>query len=182
MRRVLLAVAAVLAVLLPGTPAWAHTSLLSSAPARDATLDKAPASVALRFSQKLNPDFTTIVVTDTALHRIPASAPAIDQATGTVTLQQALTNGTYTVAYRVVSTDGHTVQGKYAFTVADPALPSATSAGPSAGPSAATAAAPASTDGGMPTGVLIGLAAAGLLFAAAAFYFYRSGRRRAATN
>ncbi|GAA2627838.1 copper resistance CopC family protein [Paractinoplanes durhamensis] len=193
MRRTLLAAAALLVVLLPGAPAWAHTSLLSSVPARDATLAKAPASVALTFSQRLNPDFTTIVVSDAAKQRVPASKPAVEQAVGTVTFDQPLGNGVYTVAYRVVSSDGHTVQGSYPFTVADPALTAATApaaaasaAAPSAvAPSAVApaAAAPAAADGpgsgGIPAGVQLGLAAAGVLLAGGAIYLFVSARRKA---
>ncbi|GIM88428.1 hypothetical protein Ato02nite_002210 [Paractinoplanes toevensis] len=177
-----MAVVALVVVLLPGAPAWAHTALVSSVPAKDAALTKAPTAVALTFSQRLNPDFTTIVVSNAARQRIPAAPPAIDRATGTLTLSEALTNGTYTVAYRVVSTDGHTVQGAYTFTVADPAQPSAPATlSPTAEPATSAAAAPPppdSTAGGMPTGLLIGLGSAGLLLAAAALYLYISGRRR----
>ena len=176
MRRMLLAVAALLAVLLPGTPAWAHTALVSCDPARGATLGKAPAAVSLVFSQKLNPDFTTIVLSDATAQRLPASTPTVRDAKGTITVGQPLGNGVYTVAYRVVSLDGHTVQGSYTFTVADPALPAATAAGRA---SAAAPAPPADSGGGVPTSVLIALTGAGILLVALAAYFVVSGRRRA---
>ncbi|WP_374273526.1 copper resistance protein CopC [Actinoplanes sp. M2I2] len=43
----------------------------------------------------------------------------------TATVTQPIVNGTYLLAYCVVSQDGHTVQGSYTFTVANPALPAA---------------------------------------------------------
>ena len=175
MRRTLLIVAAVLAVLLPGTPAWAHAALVAADPARDATLRTAPAAVSLVFSQKLNPDFTTIVLSDAAAQRIPASAPAVHDATGTITVGRPLGNGVYTVAYRVVSRDGHTVQGSYTFTVADPALPAA----PAAGRASAAASAPSAGSGGVSPWVLVALAGGGVLLAALAAFLYVSGRRRA---
>jgi methionine-rich copper-binding protein CopC len=175
-RRMLLAVAVLLlAVLLPGTPAWAHTALVSADPAADATLSKAPTAVTLVFSQTLNPDFTTIVLSDAAARRIPSSAPTVGDATGSVTVGQPLGNGVYTVAYRVVSRDGHTVQGSYPFTVADPALPAATT---TAGPPAGAAVTPAAGSGGLSAPVLIGLIATGVLLVALAAYFARPGRRR----
>ncbi len=168
------ALAAILAVLAPATPARAHTELVSSAPARDATLAKAPTAVTLTFSERLDPGFTTIVVSDAAARRIPADAPVVDAASGTVTLTRALANGAHTVAYRVVSVDGHTVQGSYTFTVADPARPAAVAAPvPPAGSSPA---------GGVPTGVLIGLAALGAVLAALAVSLVVSGRRRSAAR
>ena len=71
MRRLLLVCAVIAAVLIPGSPAWAHAQLLSSDPAKDATLTEAPAAVALKFSERLNPDFTTIVISD-AVFRLGA--------------------------------------------------------------------------------------------------------------
>jgi hypothetical protein len=170
--------AVVLTVLVSGSPAWAHTQLLSADPATDATLATAPTTVTLVFSERLNPDFTTIVVSDAAKQRIPASAPAIERSTGTLTLGRQLGNGTYTVAYRVVSNDGHTVQGSYAFTVADPALPSAATVVQPAAAEPETSRRP----GGIPTVVLIGLAVLGVVLAAVAAWLYLSGRRRTARN
>jgi copper resistance protein C len=171
-----MALAAVLAVLLPGTPAWAHAQLVGSDPAKDATLSRAPASVTLSFSERLEPEFATIVVSDAARQRIAASPATVDAERSTVRLTQPLRNGTYTVAYRVVSVDGHTVQGSYLFTVTDPALPAA------AVPVTPTGAAVASPPGpgGLATPVLIGLVAVGILGVLIAVHLYVSGRRRAA--
>ncbi len=193
MRRLLLVLAAVAAVQVPAGPALAHNQLVSAKPARDAVLREAPAAVTLAFLQRLNPDATTIVVSDAGKRPVPSSAPAVKAATAKVTLDRPLDNGAYTVAYRVVSVDGHTVQGSYTFTVADPSAPpaatppaSAAAAVPSeAAPSGeastagATVAAPAEP-GGVPTGVLIGLGGLGGLLAAAAVYLYVSRRRGAA--
>ncbi len=118
--RALLALAAVLTVLLPGAPAWAHNSLVDAQPARNAALAEAPAEVKLSFLQKLNPEFTTIVVSDAAQQKVPAEAPEVANKTATLTLSAPLANGAYTVAYQVVSTDGHTVKGSYKFAVNAP--------------------------------------------------------------
>ncbi|MEU7759219.1 copper resistance CopC family protein [Micromonospora aurantiaca (nom. illeg.)] len=161
-------------LLAPATPAAAHNSLQEATPARDARLTAAPTQVTLRFMQGLNPSFTTITVSDAGQRKVPTSAPAVNGATGTVTIDEPLGNGTYTVAYRVVSRDGHPVQGSYRFTVADPAAPApsapasaaaAASAGADAagGPDAAGA---RSGDDGPPVALLAGGAAAGLLVVA----------------
>jgi len=168
MRRLLPAMAAFLAVLVPAAPAWAHAQLVSADPARDATLTTAPAAVRLEFSERLNPDFTTIVVSDAAQHRVPAAPPAISGARGTITFSSPPANGTYLVAYRVVSVDGHTVQGSYPFTVADPARPAASEA---AAPSL-----PPADSGGVPVVLLVVI---GALLAAAAAYLLVSARRAA---
>ncbi|MFG1738716.1 copper resistance protein CopC [Micromonospora chalcea] len=168
-------------LLVPATPAAAHNSLQEATPARDARLTTAPTQVTLRFMQRLNPAFTTITLRDAAERPVPASAPAVNGATGTVTIEEPLGNGTYTVAYRVVSRDGHPVQGSYRFIVADPAAPPAAvpsptadaSAGTSApaGTSAGTDASPASADAsagaddGLPVGLLVGGATAAVAVA-----------------
>ncbi|GAA0459397.1 hypothetical protein Aca07nite_58880 [Actinoplanes capillaceus] len=170
MRRLLVAVAAVLAVLAPGTPAWAHVQLVSADPAKGATLTAAPKAVTLEFSQRLNADFTTIVVSDAARQRVAATPATVDDNRGTVTFTAALGNGTYTVAYRVVSADGHTVQGSYPFTLADPGLPAAV---------VAVRTAAAEETGGDSIGLFIGVGAGGLFLAAVAASLYFHGRRRA---
>ncbi|WP_306207187.1 copper homeostasis periplasmic binding protein CopC [Actinoplanes sp. RD1] len=194
-----LLLAACAAFVLPGSPAWAHAQLTSSTPEEDATVKKAPAEITLKFSERLNPDFTTIVLSDAAKRKVGADGPEVDGREGTLTPAEPLANGTYTVAYRVVSVDGHTVQGSYSFTVADPSAtaapaPSATSAAPeasatSAAPapvaSAAASAAPATVplaeesaeDDGVPAGVLVGIGVVALLLVAGAGYFWLSRRR-----
>ncbi|GID26304.1 copper resistance CopC family protein [Paractinoplanes brasiliensis] len=119
MTRLLVALAAMTAVLLPGVPALAHNALAEATPAKGSTVKKAPTSVKLKFLQKLNPSYTTLTVSG-----VEASDPKVDGATASVTFDP-LPNGAYTVAYQVVSQDGHTVKGSYKFTVADPSATSA---------------------------------------------------------
>lgn len=140
--RALLAVAALLFVLVPGAPAWAHNALAEASPAKNATLKKSPSEVKLRFLQKLDPDYTTITVSDAGKEKVATSAPKADGAIGVVTIDAPLANGVYTVAYQVVSTDGHTVKGSYQFTVEDPAAPSPAETPEPSAPAATTAGAP----------------------------------------
>ncbi|SCF25001.1 hypothetical protein GA0074695_4787 [Micromonospora viridifaciens] len=137
---VVAAVLAAVAVLLaPASPAAAHNSLQAANPAKNARLAAPPAQITLKFLQKLDPAFTTIVLNDADQRKVPTSEPAVTGTTGTVTISQPLANGSYTVAYRVVSADGHPVQGSYSFTVADPAASAAPTA--SAAPDVAASAA-----------------------------------------
>ncbi|MEU8238389.1 copper resistance protein CopC [Actinoplanes missouriensis] len=178
MRRLVIAVAVVLGVLAPGAPAWAHAQLVAADPAKDAVLAAAPAAVTLRFNERINPDFITIVVSDPAKQRVPASDVTVDDVSGTLTLTGALGNGVHTVAYRVVSVDGHTVQGSYPFTVADPGLPAASvAASVAVAPAASVVAAPVGEggSGGARVGLLAGV---GVVVAVAAVWLFRIGRRR----
>jgi copper resistance protein C len=169
-RRVLGVLAVIAAVLGPGAPAWAHNELIGADPAAGATLTSAPAAVTLRFAQKLNPTYTTIVLSDAAKHAVPTSTPAVVEGAGTVKPVSALANGIYIVAYRIVSLDGHVVQGSYTFTVADPAKPAA----------AAVPTKPVTTvgDDGVPNWVLIGIAVLGVLLVAGAVAEFLRHRRR----
>ncbi|WBB77026.1 copper resistance protein CopC [Micromonospora sp. WMMD1128] len=118
-----LAVVLTALLLAPAAPAAAHNSLQAATPAQDARLTAAPTTVTLRFAQRLNPEFTTIVLSNADGRKVPTGAPTVDGTAGRVTIDGPLPNGAYTVAYRVVSADGHPVQGSYRFTVADPAAP-----------------------------------------------------------
>ncbi|MEU6205781.1 copper resistance CopC family protein [Micromonospora musae] len=128
--------AAVAVLVAPAAPAAAHNTLRASDPAAAARLTAPPTRISLTFLQKLDPAFTTIVLSDAGRRKIPTGAPVVADATGTVTIDQSLADGAYTVAYRVVSADGHPVQGSYSFTVDDPtaspapAVPTASAAGP----------------------------------------------------
>ena len=183
----LLVLAAVGVVLVPASPALAHNQLVSAKPDRDATVRKSPTAVTLAFLQRLDPELTTVVVSDAGKKPVPASAPEVKAKTAAVRIEQPLANGKYTVAYRVVSVDGHTVQGSYTFTVAAPsASPSAAvpADSPVASPSAAAtpSTVPVSADSGVSTGVLAGIGAAVVVLAATVIFLLLSRRRRAATQ
>ncbi|WP_422751789.1 copper resistance CopC family protein [Micromonospora sp. WMMD708] len=135
-RFVAVLLAGVLTLFVAATPARAHNGLRSASPARDATLTRAPTAITLEFLARLDPALTTIVLTDGTKRRVATGDPVVSGATGSVQVTGPLPNGTYTVAYRVVSADGHPVQGSYPFTVADPAgaaAPEPEPPGPSAG-------------------------------------------------
>ncbi|WP_405098411.1 copper resistance protein CopC [Micromonospora sp. NBC_01412] len=172
------ALAAVLVVLGVPTPARAHNSLRSADPARDATLSTAPTQITLEFAERLDPTFTTIVVTDAGKLRVATGAPVVAGARGTVTLTAPLGNGAYTVAYRVVSADGHPVQGSYPFTVADPQGTDAPAPpGGSAASPEAVAAAPGK-DTGLGVGALIGAVVLVVLATAAGALWWRRRAHR----
>ncbi|KAB1929014.1 copper resistance protein CopC [Micromonospora noduli] len=169
--------AVLVAVLIPGSPAWAHNSLRTATPARDATVPSAPTEVTLEFMQRLDPAFATIVLTDAAKRKLPTGEPVVTGAKSTVQVTDALPNGTYTVAYRVVSVDGHPVQGSYPFTVADPTSSAAPVANVSASAPAPSAAA-AKSGGGPSGGVLVAAVALALLVLVSAGLLWRRAARR----
>jgi copper resistance protein C len=150
-------VSATATVLVAGAPAQAHNSLVEAVPAKDAKLTKVPAQVKLKFLQELDERYLTIAVTDAQKQKVTDEAPEADGQVGTLALPETLPDGKYTVAYRVVSKDGHTVQGSYTFSLdaplsasSEPApAPSASEAAPvPASPSASAPAAQLASDEG----------------------------------
>ncbi|MEU5942924.1 copper resistance CopC family protein [Micromonospora sp. NPDC047548] len=187
------AVLAALAVLLaPASPAAAHNSIQAANPAQDARLSAPPTQITLTFLQKLDPAFTTIVLSDADQRKVPTSEPAVTGATGTVTISPPLANGNYTVAYRVVSADGHPVQGSYSFTIADPTASTApdvaasgaadaNAASPAAASPAAVASPAASSRRSGRTGLAL-LVAGGVLVVAVVAGAVMLRRRRRTTS
>lgn len=120
-RRVaVIAVTGALALLLAPVPAQAHNELRASNPAKGAKLATAPVEVTLDFAERLDPRFTTVAVTDTAGAAVADGKPRVDGVRAVQRLRQGLLAGDYTVAYRVVSVDGHPVRGSHTFTVTAP--------------------------------------------------------------
>jgi methionine-rich copper-binding protein CopC len=111
----------VLALLLWLAPltAGAHALLDKSEPARRAMLAKPPAAVRLWFNERLEPAFSSLEVVDAA-GRPVAAATARVSAQDPKLLELALpplAPGVYTVRYKVLSVDGHTVKASFPFTV-----------------------------------------------------------------
>lgn len=128
------------AVMAPG--ALAHDQLLSSDPANGATVKTAPRTMVLMFSAELKAIGTTVVLKD-AEGKTYDAAPSVSGQNLTVGVGSELPAGEYTLEWRVVSSDGHPIEGTAAnlqavtFTVAGGTSPSA--AASSKAPAAATA-------------------------------------------
>ncbi|GAA0415489.1 copper resistance protein [Acrocarpospora corrugata] len=120
----LAAALAFLAILLSGTaPAYAHTSLRISDPQRGAQL-AALKKVTLEFTESVR--FPVVIVTGPDGLRYEDGRPRVD---GPKVLQDVgpqLPGGAYTIAYRVVSRDGHPVEGEIPFKLDPPPSPSLT--------------------------------------------------------
>ncbi|WP_435737974.1 copper resistance CopC family protein [Cellulosimicrobium sp. PMB13] len=101
-------------------PAQAHDRLVGSDPADGAQLDAPPAAITLSFNTEPLAVEPQVVVTDAAGTVVAQGAPTIDGTSATLPLDAAaLTGGTYSVAWRVVSSDGHPIEGTLSFGVAE---------------------------------------------------------------
>ncbi|WP_433348192.1 copper resistance CopC family protein [Microtetraspora malaysiensis] len=114
----LAAVVAFVVTLLLGTalamPALAHTSLRSSDPKENARVD-ALTKVTLTFSESVRYPVVLVRGPDGRQHE--SGTPAVDGSKVTQAVAGSLPAGKYSVAWRVVSSDGHPIEGEIPFTV-----------------------------------------------------------------
>ncbi|MGE3287134.1 MAG: copper resistance protein CopC [Pseudonocardia sp.] len=169
----LLACAALLGV---AAPAFAHTRLQSTDPADGSSLAEAPQRVSLTFNENLPAEFSTITVIGPDGAAYQTGAVTAEGTTISTAVRPLGPAGRYEIGYRVVSDDGHPVEGKVAFTLTAPG-PGAAAATPSSAAAAPTpvAATPAPEDG--PPPVWPWIAGAVVLVAAGVTVALRVGRR-----
>lgn len=130
-----------LAVLLGAAPAQAHDYLVSSSPAAGSTVTTAPDRVTLTFDAAVlntgnGSDVLTVTGPDGKHFETGCPVVKNDAVSAPVRLGPA---GTYTVGWRVVSSDGHPVADTITFRYA-PAAGAAVAPGSASGPSCGDAA------------------------------------------
>jgi copper transport protein len=109
------------AIMLLATPAllFAHARLVRSAPAANASLDSAPSSIGLWFSERPELRFTSVQLLDSAGALIELGAPfSIEQNGLSLSIGRRLTPGLYSVVWRTAASDGHPTNGRFSFRVA----------------------------------------------------------------
>lgn len=133
--------ASIAALFLLGTaaPALAHDALKSSDPAKGATV-KSVDKVTLEFTSKVR--MPIVVVRGPGDEQHAAGKPALDGAVVEQQLKSVLPDGKYTIAYRVVSSDGHPIEGEIPFTVKGAPSSPDPGAEPTAEPTAAASTEP----------------------------------------
>ncbi|MCX3287430.1 copper resistance protein CopC [Streptomyces sp. NEAU-H22] len=130
---VLLLLAAACALLAGAGPASAHAAVTGSDPGQGAVVDKAPARITLTFSEQVALSDDSLRVLDPEGKRVDTAEPAtVSGTTYAVPLHSGLPDGTYTVAYQVVSADSHPVAGAYTFSIGAPSKTSVSVSGQSA--------------------------------------------------
>ncbi|WP_295855570.1 copper resistance CopC family protein [uncultured Microbacterium sp.] len=143
------------ALFVPASPAAAHDELVSTDPAAGASLQALPAQITFTYSADILTDAgaTVIEVTDSSGASLADGTPTVSGTEVTQALKGAA-SGTVTVKWRVVSSDGHPIDGDFAFSVPAAAVtPSATAtptASASPAPAPAESATPAQTPNATP--------------------------------
>lgn len=136
--------AALLAALLAlGAPAQAHDTLLESDPADGATLETSPEAITLTFSADVLEVSPLVRITDESGEQLAEITPSVDGPVATATLEEPLPAGTSTVQWRVVSSDGHPIEGTFEVTVEQDAAAEETTEAPAEESAPAETTAPA---------------------------------------
>jgi copper resistance protein C len=112
MRRTTLAIP--LLLLMVAGEASAHASLDRAEPRVGSTVAAAPREVTLWFTQKLEPAFSTITVTNAAGERVDTGKTRVSGNQMAISLR-AGGAGTYHVTWRVLSADTHKTEGNFTF-------------------------------------------------------------------
>lgn len=120
MRILTAAVIALLAVFTVSSTAHAHDDLIGSTPVSGSTVAEIPQEIILNFSGQLQTlagdGGTVVVITDAAGTVIPNEF-VVQGRDVIVTPDAGLSSGEYSVASRVISSDGHPIEKSISFTV-----------------------------------------------------------------
>ena len=170
--RICAALAGIAAALaLAASPAYAHAALTDSDPADGETLDTAPDTVTLEFSESLDPGSTKLALVGPDGAEIPTDPPQFNA--NAATLPIALPEpGTYTVSYRLVSEDGHPVDGTISFT-----SEKASATPPPPAPSTSDSSSAGAGDDGIGWGPVLAIAAGVVVIAAVVVVVVRRTKR-----
>ncbi|GAA1018246.1 hypothetical protein Aple_034510 [Acrocarpospora pleiomorpha] len=152
LRRSAILLAATAALLGAAMPAWAHDALKSSNPAKNAKVTSID-QVVLEFTNSVR--FPKVIVTDADGKAFQQGEADLKGKTVTQGVAAPLPPGKYTIAYRVVSSDGHPRTGEVPFTVT-PAPTPTPSPSESASPSPVTSAPPLATPSAEPVAATSG--------------------------
>src|SRR3954453_16713482 len=98
-------------------PATAHDELRDASPRAGATVEHLPADVHLVFDQRVLADLATVRVVGPGGAELSRGAATVEDTVVTQRSDGAAPAGTYRLAFRVVSADGHPVTGGWTFRV-----------------------------------------------------------------
>lgn len=123
MKHSFVALIAAAAIALPGVAA-AHSKLLSSSPAANATVAK-PTKLTLTFSETFLAPMSGVELTMTGMPGMADHPPmpikgfktSVEGKAMTITLPRALPAGSYDLKWHIVGADQHKMEGGYSFKV-----------------------------------------------------------------
>ncbi len=116
-RTLALVLFALLVALIPARAASAHAELIATDPADGSVVDKAPEALTMQFSEGVSVRPDGVRVLDASGERVDSGSASAEGSDVTVPLEGTIADGTYVVAWRAVSADGHPIRGAYTFSV-----------------------------------------------------------------
>ena len=120
MKKLMLAIISVSLIFAGMQSANAHAQLTSSNPKKNEVIKTLPSLVWLEFDGDLlsfgDKQINKLTVTNSKKKRVDIGGPIVGGARISTKLKASLPAGKYLVTYRIVSEDGHPVQGTYSFT------------------------------------------------------------------
>jgi copper resistance protein C len=119
MRKFSLAVLALLCLVLSSPISFAHGEIVATYPLRDSTSSPAPTQVWIEFDGELQlidgEVINTLKVKDSTGLVVSAEDADIEGSKISTQISDQSVGGVFTVEYRIVSEDGHPVEGSYTF-------------------------------------------------------------------
>lgn len=100
--------------------ASAHAYILKSTPYENEIIQEAPKKVSIEFDEKIQTSFNSIEVFDSSGKRVDQENGGVNAKSPSIIecdLDENLPNGTYSIQWRVVSSDGHPVKGSIPFQI-----------------------------------------------------------------
>ncbi|MBS4174937.1 copper resistance protein CopC [Bacillus sp. FJAT-49736] len=101
-------------------PSFAHAYIVKSTPQEDEVLQKAPKDVSIQFDEEIQPGFRSLKVLDQTGKRVDRNNAHINKKSKAIleaSLKSDLPDGTYTIQWNVISSDGHPVNGTIPFQI-----------------------------------------------------------------
>jgi hypothetical protein len=119
--QIAIAVGAITMSLAAQSAAFAHAELKQATPSVNGTVNLAPNEVTLKFSERLEPAFSTVVVRNATGKRMDKANAKIDTKDRTVmrTSLPPLDPGIYIVEWRALTVDTHRTEGAFIFRVGE---------------------------------------------------------------
>ena len=117
MRKLIVAVLAISALLIGAPTASAHSVVTGSNPADGSEIASGPAQVSISFNEVPQSQFATLNVVGPDGNLWSKGDPRIEGQSIVVDVGELGPVGEYTIAYRVTSADGHPISGTIGFTL-----------------------------------------------------------------
>lgn len=109
----------IISLLLPNYT-MAHSYVVESSPADKMTVTEVPETIKITFNAPIQTAFFSLEVLNDAGERVDNDESEVKESTLQNSLPKELANGSYTINWKIVSNDGHTMEGTQSFTLDAP--------------------------------------------------------------